>query len=278
MQISQIYKEKKQPLSLEIFPPKGDLSIENAISILNEICFLKPDFISVTRTDTKSPDFTKTIKIASIIKNSYNIESVAHLTCINNSKEVIRQALLQLRERHVENILALLGNLPDDYVPGDYSYASELIADIDDDYFCVGGACYPEGHIDADSLEADLEYIKLKQELGARFFISQLFFDNDTFYRFIEKARSRGITCPISAGIMPILSQKQISKMIFTCGVSLPGAIVRLLNKYSDSPEELRKAGIEYANRQMREVLSNTDCGVHIFIMNHPEIAQGLLG
>lgn len=158
--------------------------------------------------------------------------------------------------------------------PKDFKYAYELISYLRDKGFCIGAGCYPEGHIESDTLEKDIEYLKMKQDAGAEFFISQLFYDNNRFYRFIEKIRAAGITNPVDAGIMPILSKTSVSRMIFMCGVSLPSEIVKLLYKYESSPDDLRKAGIEYAAEQISDLLSNGVDGIHIYTMNRPEVAK----
>ncbi|MCL2674650.1 MAG: methylenetetrahydrofolate reductase, partial [Defluviitaleaceae bacterium] len=155
-----------------------------------------------------------------------------------------------------------------------YRYAEDLIRELRaSGDFCVGAACYPEGHIECDDLDFDTECLRRKQEAGADFLITQLFFDNDHFYRFLERARSGGVTIPITAGVMPILSQKQVSRMIFTCGASLPSGIVKLLHKYENNPDDLRRAGVEYMVRQMNDLLAHGVDGVHLYTMNKPEIA-----
>ena len=278
MKIYDIYSEKKQPVSLEIFPPKGELSTENARSILSGLCPLAPDFISVTYHSGASLTPEKTIAICSMIKNEFLIESMAHITCISSTRTAVKQTLGALKQNGIENVLALRGDIPADAVCGEYNYASELISELSGSGLSIGAACYPEIHPECDSAEENLRYMKLKEDAGAGFFISQLFFDNKLFFDFIDKVRRAGIKAPVSAGIMPILSRTQISRMIFTCAASLPAAIIRILNKYENSPDDLSKAGIEYACGQMRGILDSTDCGVHIYTMNRPDIASGILG
>ena len=141
----------------------------------------------------------------------------------------------------------------------------------------MGAACYPEGHVSCEDVEADVEFLKEKQDAGADFFLSQLFFDNSAFYRFMERAARHGITKPVSAGIMPILSKSQIMRMIFMCGASLPRDIILILNKYENDPESLRKAGIEYASKQIIDLIKNGTQGIHIYSMNRPENAAEIL-
>lgn len=273
MKVSEIFKTKKQTVSFEIFPPKGDLSIKELSGILSQLHTLAPDFISVTYSAGGSGNSDRTATVASMVQNTYGMNAVAHLTCINSDKEQIERMSDKLKNEDIENILALRG----DTIHGaksEFSHASDLIPILKEKGFCVGSACYAEGHISCDTPEKDWDYMKLKQDLGTDFFITQLFFDNTCFYKFLEYARKIGITKPIVPGIMPFLSQSQISRMIFMCGASLPSEIIRLLNKYSDNPDDLRKAGIEYAAHQIGDLLQNGADGIHIYTMNHPDIAR----
>ena len=272
MKISEIYSSKKQPVSFEIFPPKGDLSIKELSDILSQLKTLSPDFISVTYSAGGSGNSDRTATVASMVQNVYSMNAVAHLTCINSDKEEIEKMSEKLLSEGIENILALRGDKTGE--KSDFSHASDLIPILKDKGFTVGSACYPEGHISCESPEKDWDFLKLKQDLGADFFVSQLFFDNNCFYKFLDYTKKIGITKPIIPGIMPFLSQSQISRMIFMCGASLPAEIIRLLNKYSDNPEDLRKAGIEYAANQIGELLGYGVDGIHLYTMNHPDIAS----
>jgi methylenetetrahydrofolate reductase (NADPH) len=278
MKISAIYGNKKPAVSLEVFPPKKNGDIEEIFSALNELKSLNPDFISVTYSAAGSGPADITFNIASRLKKQYGIEALAHLTCIQSSAEEIDRCLIKLREEGIENIMALRGDLPDKssaFRPH-YIYAKDLIGYIKKRYpaFCVGAAAYPEGHIDADSFAQSLEHLKEKSAAGTDFLITQLFFDNRVFYHFYEKARAAGIGIPIAAGIMPILSKSQIERMIFMCGVSLPSAIIRILNKYEKDETGLIQAGIEYSNEQIRRLKDFGAEGIHIYTMNRPQIAK----
>lgn len=273
MKISEIYKTKKQPVSFEIFPPKGDLSIRELTDILSNLTALSPDFISVTFSAGGSGNSDKTSTVASMVKNTYKTDAVAHLTCINSSRAEIDALTDTFIAEGIENVLALRGDIRDDKKT-DFSHSSDLIPVLKEKGFCVGAACYPEGHISSESPEKDWEYMRLKEDLGADFFISQLFFDNNVFYKFLEYTEKLGIKSPIIPGIMPFMSQAQISRMIFMCGASLPAEIIKLLNKYSDNAEDLKKAGIDYASRQILNLLENGVSGIHIYTMNNPEIAR----
>ncbi len=277
MRISDIYKTQKQPKSFEIFPPKGDLNVETARQTVEELKNLKPAFISVTYSAGGSGNSFKTADLASMIQNEYGVTSAAHLTCINSTKDDVKKAVRTLKENNIENILALRGDIVDGAEAHDFKYASELIPILKEEGFCVGGACYPEGHVACKSIEDDIDHLYEKEQAGADFFLSQLFFDNDAFFRFLDKARKRGVTKMIEAGVMPILSKSQITRMIFMCGASLPADIVRLLYKYENSPEDLEKAGIEKALCQIQGLLDGGVDGVHIYTMNKPCIARTIL-
>lgn len=277
MKISEIYKQQNQPKSFEIFPPKGDLSVDTAKDTVSELKSLNPAFISVTYSAGGSGNSFKTAELASMIKNDYGVESVAHLTCINSTKQDVLNTVKTLKTNNIENVLALRGDVVEGSKAHDFKYATDLIPVLKEHGFCVGGACYPEGHVACKSLEDDINHLCEKETLGADFFLSQLFFDNDAFFKFLEKARKRGVTKPIEAGVMPILSKSQITRMIFMCGASLPAHIIRLLNKYESSPEDLEKAGIFAALEQIEGLLSGGVDGVHIYTMNKPNIAKTIM-
>ncbi|HHW45469.1 MAG TPA: methylenetetrahydrofolate reductase [NAD(P)H] [Clostridiales bacterium] len=280
MFISEFYRSKKPVVSLEIFPPKKDNPVESIYNTIEELSALKPDFISVTYSAGGVGTSEKTAEIASAVKNKYGIEALAHMTCIRLDRAQVASFVENLKQNNIQNILGLRGDIPEGLdprdLPGDFRFARDLIAEISGNYpeICIGAAAYPEGHIECESLEKDIEHLKLKVEAGAKFLITQLFFDNELFYRFYEMALKKGVNIPISAGIMPILSKSQIQKMIFMCGASLPAAIVKILNRYEHDPEGLIDAGIEYSCRQINDLIDNGVDGVHIYTMNRPEIAK----
>lgn len=271
MKIADLYRTDKTIVSFEIFPPKKDSDIETIYAAIEGLTALKPDFISVTfGAGGAMHGNAVTSEIVRQIRDKHGIEALSHLTCAGADKS-IDGTVLELKLKGIENILALRG----DAVPnGSYRFAKDLITDLQGRGFCIGAAAYPEGHIDCDSLDIDILHLKQKQDAGAAFFISQLFFDNTLFYRFWEKARKAGITVPVSAGIMPILSKSQIARMIFMCGASLPAPIIKLINKYGDEGESLIKAGVEYSLNQMQDLADNKADGIHIYTMNKPFIAE----
>lgn len=281
MKIKDLYGKGRPVVSFEVFPPKQNADIATIYMALGKIAGLSPDFISVTYGAGGAGNVNRTCEIASAIKKGCGVEALAHLTCVRADRERIGALLDELRANGIENVLAMRGDLPEDdagAISADYRYAADLIGEVRDrGDFCIGGACYPEGHIDCADFDENIRHLKVKQEAGADFLITQLFFENDLFWRFLEKARQGGVTLPVSAGVMPFLSRGQIERMIFLCGASLPSTIIKLLHKYRDNPADLRKAGIEYAVRQMRDLTEGGVDGVHAYTMNHPDIAQAVI-
>jgi len=279
--ISHVFDAKKPVISFEIFPPKKDAhNLASIYMSLGKIAGLAPDFISVTYGAGGEGNVNRTCEIASAAKNGCGVEALAHLTCVQAERTHIHKLLNELRANGIENVLAIRGDLPEGQttaLPSDFHYASDLIREIKQHgNFCVAAACYPEGHISAPSLEQDIVHLKEKQDAGADFFITQLFFDNDLFWKFLDKARAAGITVPISAGVMPILSRQQIERMVFLCGASLPASIIRMLHKYAHDPASLRQAGIDHAVQQMQGLIAGGVDGVHAYTMNHPDIAMAV--
>ena len=273
MRISDLYKPKKTVISFEIFPPKKDADIDTVYNTLNGLSVLGPDFISVTFGASGERKGTNTtVEIVQYIKNNHKIEALAHLTCAGINNDDVNKIAADLKQRNIENILALRGD--EMSLTGNFRYAKDLIAALKNYGFCIGAAAYPEGHISCDNLDEDIQHLKQKEDAGADFFITQLFFENSIFYKFMEKARTAGITVPVSAGIMPLLGKAQIERMIFMCGASLPAPIIKLINKYGNEGESLMKAGIEYSYLQMQDLCDNKVEGIHIYTMNKPFIAE----
>lgn len=265
------------PVSFEIFPPKGELDIKDFRNVLDGLSRLEPEFISVTYSAGGGGNSHKTIELASIIQNEYNIASVAHMTCINSNKQEVDGVIDSIVSAGIKSVLALRGDIVEGKTPTDFLYAKELIPLLKEKGLRVGAACYPEGHAACESLDDDIRYLKEKEDAGADFFLSQLFFDNSSYYRFLERAHKQGITKPSHAGIMPLSSKSQIMRMIFMCGASLPRDIIFILNKYENNPDDLRKASIEYASKQIIDLMNNGVDGVHIYSMNKPETARDIL-
>lgn len=274
MRTAEIFKNKTV-LSLEIFPPRRTASIDIIYDTLDELKGLSPDFISVTYGAGGSENNTATLEIAAAIKNHYGIESVAHLPGIYLSKADVLNMMDGFRKQGVENILALRGDINPELAPQqDFRYASDLISYIKENGdFNIIGACYPEGHNESGSLVEDIRNLKTKVDAGADQLITQLFFDNDYFYTFRERAAIAGINVPIEAGIMPVVNKQQIEKMVSLCGVKLPRKFTAMMEKYENNPIAMRDAGIAYAIDQIVDLLAQDVDGIHLYTMNNPYIA-----
>lgn len=280
MKISDILKTKST-ISFEVFPPKNkDGDISSIYHTIDGLSALQPDFISVTYGAGGSTK-GKTVEIASKIKKEYNIEAVAHLTCISSTKEEIKNVCNQLKENDIQNILALRGDYPQDQEIDqsnlEFRYASELnefIKETFPDEFCLSGACYPEGHQEAACLADDLQALKAKVDAGAQYLVTQIFFDNQYYYRLVKEARNIGITVPILAGIMPITNSKSLLRTTKMCGCSIPYELSSYIEKYYNYPEAMKEIGVNFATSQMIDLISNGVDGIHIYTMNRPEIAQ----
>ena len=265
-----------QPLSFEIFPPRGDLTEVEARRVAGELAELDPAFISVTYSAGGSGNSGATTKVASLIQNELGVPSVAHLTCQGLTRDMLEEKIVEMRAAGIKNVLALRGDPRPDAPQGDFAYAADVIPVLRQAGFCVGAAAYPEGHVTCTSLEDDIAHLREKQDAGAQFLVTQLFFDNEDFFRFRDLAARAGITAPITCGIMPFMSKNQVSRMIFMCGASLPSPIIRLLNRYEGDDEALRRAGIEYAAAQLRGLRDAGVDGLHVYTMNKPAVARAI--
>ncbi|SCY99208.1 methylenetetrahydrofolate reductase [NAD(P)H] [Alkaliphilus peptidifermentans] len=280
MLIKDIFKEKTV-ISLEIFPPKPTSPLDTITNMLEEIKDLTPDFISITYGAGGSTK-RHTVDIASMVKNKYKIEALAHLTCINSTKDEINRIFQLLKENNIENILALRGDHPDNQPINieenqDFNYAKDL-ASYAKSYggFSLGGACYPEGHLECKNTVENLHHLKEKVDNGLDFLITQLFFDNNLFYNFKEKMELLNIKVPVSAGIMPVINKKQVEKIISLTGASISPKFLKILDKYGDNPSALKEAGIAYATEQIIDLMANEVDGIHLYAMNRPEIAKSI--
>ena len=284
MNTSEIFKNKTT-FSFEVFPPKKTSPIETIYNTLDELKNLKPDFISVTFGAGGSENSETTLSIANRIKTVCGVESVVHLPCINLTKEEATSLLTDFRAAGIENILALRGDKVEGKEPcNDFLHASDLIQfikefdtlnqDCSEEKFNIIGACYPEGHPDSSSLVDDIKNLKIKVDAGVSHLISQLFFDNNCFYDFIEKTKLAGINVPIEAGIMPVVNKAQIERMVSRCGVVLPKKYTAMMEKYGDNAEAIRDAGIAYAIDQIVDLVSQGVDGIHLYTMNNPFVAK----
>ena len=276
MKLDKVLKKDKQSVSFEIFPPKRDTELENIDGTLEILCSLKPDYISITFGAGGSMANSKTLEIAKKIKNIYGIEPVVHLTCLNYTKSEIDGVLGELSEAGIENVLALRGdknpNITQKY---EFMYASDLVSYIkskSDMYVC--GACYPECHPEAKDKVEDMLNLRKKVDSGADALISQLFFDNDVFCKFVENTKMAGIDVPIHAGIMPVTNKAQIERMVTLCGATLPEKFKRILDRYADNKNALFDAGMVYAIDQIVDLLARGVDGIHIYTMNNTTVAK----
>ena len=276
MRIADTYSKKDTVLSFEIFPPKKDSALKNIDATLEVLCKENPDFISVTFGAGGSSNNNKTIEIANKIKNLYGIEPMVHLTCLSYEKSEIDEFYKVLKENNIENILALRGDRnPNVEEKNDFKHASDLTSYIKaKGDFCVAGACYPEVHPEADNSIVDIRNLKTKVDAGADFLVSQLFFNNDEFYRFQEKCAIAGIDIPISAGIMPVTNKAQIERMVTMCGATLPDRFKKIMERYQDNPEALFDAGLAYAISQVIDLIASGVDGIHLYTMNNPVVAR----
>lgn len=283
--IKELYTKKKPLLSFEVFPPKKENEFPAVYSTLDELKALSPDFISVT-FGAGGSNSKKTAEVASYIQNSCKLEALLHMTCIGYKRADLTEALALLGEHHLHNLLALRGDRPqtmtdEQYDGRDFIYANEMIAEIrsrHQDTLCIGAACYPEKHFESTTMEEDLKHLSEKVAAGTDFLITQMFFDNDVFYRFREKAGKMGITVPISTGIMPITSANQLGRSVSLSGSSVPKKLSDLIANYGEHPADMHKAGIEYAAAQIQDLKNNGVDGIHLYTMNKSATAKEILG
>ncbi len=281
MKIADILNSKKVSLSFEVFPPKKKEGLESIKNTAISLTRLKPDFISVT---FGAGGTTKgyTAEIAEAIEEN-GTTSLAHLTCVRSTKEALEYTINDLKKRNIKNVLALRGDFPKDAVTGEnvfpsgFVHASDLVKLLKDEGMCVGGACYPEGHPESKSREADIEALKYKVDAGVDFLTTQMFFDNDMLYSFLYRLQSAGIHVPVLAGIMPITNANQVSRMVDLSNAYIPRKLLAICDRFRDSPEAMMQAGIAYATDQIIDLISNGVRGIHIYTMNKPEIAQAII-
>lgn len=276
MRITDIYEQKKNVLSFEIFPPKKDEELKNIDPTLEILSDLHPDYISVTFGAGGSANNNKTIELATKIKDIYHIEPVVHLTCLCYDKAEIDAFAKELMDAGITNILALRGDRnPNVPAKNDFAHASDLIAYLKSSYdFCIAGACYPEVHPESADRIEEMRHLKTKVDAGAELLLSQLFFDNKSFYDFVEDSRIAGIDVPITPGIMPALNAAQINRMVSLCGATLPDNFKRIINRFGDNKEALFDAGMSYALSQIIDLLSHDVDGIHLYTMNNPTVAK----
>ena len=281
MKIIDRLREDKIHISFEIFPPKTEAGIEKVMTAADEIAGLGPDFISITY-GAGGGTSRNTARIAEHIKKELGVESLAHLTCASSTKAEVREVIRNLKELGIENILALRGDIPQDIqFPSEdrFRYAYELVEEIrNSGDFCIGAACYPEGHVENEHKEDDIKYLRQKVESGVDFLTTQMFFDNDIHYNFLYRIREAGITVPVLPGIMPITSARQMKRSCELSGTVFPRRFQAILDRFGDYPDAMLQAGIAYATDQIIDLLANGVKNIHIYSMNNPGVAGAIMG
>ncbi|MDO5417146.1 MAG: methylenetetrahydrofolate reductase [NAD(P)H] [Lachnospiraceae bacterium] len=274
MKIKDILAQGKPTLSFEVFPPKTEDKYDSVERAAAEIARLKPSFMSVTY-GAGGGTSRYTVEIASGIQEQYGVTPLAHLTCVSSTREKVHQVLSELKEKRIENVLALRGDIPaDGRVAEDYHYASELIREIKDfGDFCIGAACYPEGHVESVNKTADIQHLKEKVEAGCDFVTTQMFFDNNILYNYLYRIREKGITVPVVAGIMPVTNVAQIKRICQMSGTYLPSRFKAIVDRFGENPAAMKQAGIAYATEQIIDLIANGVNGIHVYSMNKPDVA-----
>ena len=279
MKIKDIISSNKVTVSFEIFPPKEWAKIEDTKEVVNALSVLSPAFMSVTY-GAGGTTSSNTVEIASEVEK-HGIPALAHITCVSSEKDKLRLVLDKLKENKIENILALRGDIPTgvDFVnTSEYHHANELIKAIKKDYdFCVGGACYPEGHPESQSFDKDIDCLKYKIDAGADFLTSQMFFDNNIFYSFRYRMLRKNIDIPVIAGIMPVTNAKQITRITSLSGTMLPPKFKAIVDRFADNEAAMQQAGIAYATEQIIDLIANGVNNIHVYTMNKPFVANTIM-
>ncbi len=275
MKITELLKSDKPCISCELFPPKAGSELQNALKIVDEIAIIKPHFMSVTY-GAGGTSAGQTLAIAQAVEE-HNIPALAHLTCIDATEAKIDGMLGNFRKAGVQNVLALRGDAVASGVR-DFAHASDLMRKISaSGDFCIGGACYPEGHPEAGSLDNDIENTKKKIDAGCEFLVSQMCFDNNIMYNYMYRLLRNGIDVPVVAGIMPVTNAKQINRICELSGTKLPPHYRAIVERFADDPQALMQAGIAYALGQIIDLIANGFKNIHVYTMNKPEIIRGIM-
>ncbi len=279
MKISELFKNKEVTLSFEVFPPKTDAGYEAVEKAASEIAALRPDFMSVTY-GAGGGTSKNTASIAAELQDKFGVNVLAHLTCVSSTRELVKAMVSEYKERGIENIMALRGDIPKEgRICYDYDHATDLIYDIKsiDDSFCIGGACYPEGHVECERQSEDILHLKEKVDAGCDFLTTQMFFDNAILYQFLYRIREKGIEVPVVPGIMPITNTKQVARSVALSGSTIPQKMKVMVDRFADDPDKLKEAGIIYASEQIIDLISHGVGHIHVYSMNKPDIAAGIM-
>lgn len=279
MKVSELLKKENVTISCELFPPKQGAQLENYKKIVAEMAALKPAYLSCTYGATGgTSDYT--VEIADTIQAN-QLPAIAHLTCASSTREKVHSVIVELKERNIENILALRGDIPENVdfpLPNQYHHALELIQEIKaSGDFCIGGACYPEGHPEAPNMDTDLSFLKEKVDAGCDYLTTQMFFDNNIYYSFMYKALKKEIHVPVVAGIMPVTNANQIKRIISLSGNLVPTKFLNIVDRFGENPQAMKQAGIAYATEQIIDLIANGVNHVHIYSMNKPDVAGAIM-
>lgn len=279
MKIINKIKSGKVTISFEVFPPKTRDTYDDVLKAAGGIAALKPDFMSVTY-GAGGGTSKNTVAIASALK-AKGVEAMAHLTCVSSTKNEVKGVLNDIKSAGIENILALRGDIPEGAsfpLENGYRYACELIEDIKKEGdFCIGAACYPDGHVESPSKAEDIKHLKEKVDSGVDFLTTQMFFDNNIMYNFLYRIREQGITVPVLAGIMPVTNGSQIKRICSISGTYLPSRFKAIVDKFGTTPAAMKQAGVAYATEQIIDLIANDVHGIHVYSMNKPEIAASIM-
>ena len=279
MKLNEILLKNDVTLSFEVFPPKATANYEAVQKAAYGVAQLKPSYMSVTYGAGGSTR-GNTLRIAKGIQETYGVTTIAHLTCVGATREGIRQALEEMRAAGIENVLALRGDKPKDFEGEpftDYHYASELAADIRAfGGMCIGGACYPEGHVESENTQEDILNLKKKVDAGCAYLTTQMFFDNNIFYNFLCRVREAGIDVPVIPGIMPITRPSQLQNAVKLSGCNVPMRFRSIVDCFGRNPEAMQQAGIIYATDQIIDLIANGIKHIHVYTMNKPEVVRGI--
>ena len=282
MKISEKLCSSSPIFSFEFFPPKDSAGFATLYETIARLKSSAPGFVSVTYGAGGSTR-SKTVDLVGNIKNAIGIESMAHLTCVGHNEQEICSVLESLQEKNIENVLALRGDPPkgeEKFIKteGGFEYGNELVAYIKKHFsFCIGAACYPEGHLECKDLDKDIENLKRKVDSGVDFLVTQLFFDNQHYFKFLDRAQKKNINIPVVPGIMPILNLKQIQRFTKMCGASLSPSLLAKFSGVEDDNEKVREIGIGHAVEQCRELLTNNTPGIHFYTLNRSKATLAIL-
>lgn len=277
MKIIDILNQDQITLSFEVFPPKKIEKYDSVQAATEGVAALHPSFMSVTYgAGGGTSEFT--LNIAKNIRDKYGVEVLPHLTCVSSTKAHVHEMIQKFKAYGFENVMALRGDIPEGGAPyDDYHYASELVADIKSQGdFCIGGACYPDGHVECAHKDDDIRNLKRKVDAGVDFLTTQMFFDNAEFFNFLYRLREQDIRVPVLAGIMPITNQKQLGRSVALSGTTVPTRFKEIVDKFGEHPEAMKQAGIIYATEQIIDLIANDVKHIHVYSMNKPDVAEAI--